>query len=190
MFVDKLSKICGIDEAGRGSLAGPLAIAGCVLKGQIGELNDSKKLSSKKREELFKLLHVKSDYIILYFSNIKIDTLGLSVCLKNGIEIIKKRFYDYEIIMDGNTNFGVNGVQSIIKADSFIPEVSAASILAKVARDKIMCKLDDTYKEYNFKKHKGYGTSLHVTNIKKYGLCDIHRKSFKLKSINQPLLFQ
>lgn len=183
------SKICGIDEAGRGALAGPLTIAGCVLTKSINGLNDSKKLTPKKREELFEILQINSYYIILYFSNIKVDTLGLSACLKSGIKIVQQRFFEHEIIMDGNTNFGVNGVKSIIKADSLIPEVSAASILAKVSRDKIMCKYDDIYPEYSFKKHKGYGTSLHVKSIKEHGLSDIHRKSFKLKSINQPSLF-
>lgn len=164
-------------------------MAGCVLNDNIPQLDDSKKLTPKKREELFKLLHVKAEFIIINFSNIQVDSMGLSLCLKKGIEIIKKRFCDYEIIMDGNTNFGVSGVKPIIKADSLIPQVSASSILAKVSRDKIMCKYDDIYPNYAFKKHKGYGTSLHVENIKKHGLSDIHRKSFKIKSIHCPSLF-
>lgn len=181
--------LCGIDEAGRGCVAGPLVVAGCVLHADIPSLNDSKKLTPKKREELFKLLHVNSEFLVVCFSNEDVDTMGLSACLKRAIETIKVRFLEYEILMDGNTNFGVNGVKTLIKADSKIPQVSAASILAKVTRDKIMDKYDDIYPNYGFLKHKGYGTSLHVNMIKEFGYCPIHRKSFKIKSLTQPTLF-
>ncbi len=89
--------------------------------------------------------------------------------------------------MDGNTNFGVEGVKSLIKADSLVKEVSAASILAKVSRDKLMCEMDEIYPQYNFKSHKGYGTKAHVELIKKYGHSKIHRKTFKIKSLEKSL---
>lgn len=181
--------LCGIDEAGRGCLAGPLVVAGCVLHVDMPMLNDSKKLTPKKREQLYKLLHVNSEFIIVHFSNEDVDKKGLSACLKKGIEVIKARFSEYEILMDGNTNFGVSEVKTLIKADATIPQVSGASILAKVTRDKIIDKFDDIYPNYGFKKHKGYGTSLHVNRIKEFGYCPIHRKSFKIKSLQQPSLF-
>lgn len=181
--------ICGIDEAGRGCLAGALVVVGCILKEPIASLNDSKKLSSKKREVLYELLHVKADFMVIHFSNKDVDTLGLSVCLKRALELIKKRFSWCEIIFDGNTNFGVSQIKAVVKADTKVPEVSAASIIAKVTRDKIMQKMDKKYPQYNFASHKGYGTALHVKQIDEFGYCDLHRKSFKIKSLQQKSLF-
>ncbi len=181
--------LCGIDEAGRGCLAGDLVVAGCVLHVKIKELNDSKKLTAKKREELFGIIVKKSDYKIVTFSSEEVDNKGLSTCLKTAISQIQKHFKDCEILMDGNTNFGVNGVKTLIKADSKVPEVSAASILAKVTRDRNILKYDKLYPQYGFSKHKGYGTKLHVEKIKQFGYCPIHRKTFKIKSIHQPNLF-
>ncbi len=163
-------------------------MAGCVLEKNVKELDDSKKLTAKKREELFIKLQKHSKYLIVEFSHEQIDELGLSECLRRGIKTIKEHFNAYEIIMDGNTNFGVSGVKSLIKADSLVPEVSGASILAKVSRDKIMCDIHEVYSQYNFKSHKGYGTKAHIELIKKYGLSKIHRKSLKLKAL-QPGLF-
>ena len=91
--------------------------------------------------------------------------------------------------MDGNCTFGVEGVQTMIKADAKIPEVSAASILAKVSRDRYMVSISSQFPEYDFEKHKGYGSALHIERIKIYGYSPIHRKSFKLKSLSQPSLF-
>jgi ribonuclease HII len=91
--------------------------------------------------------------------------------------------------MDGNCNFGVQGITTMIKADAKVPEVSAASILAKVSRDRYMCEIASRYPLYEFEKHKGYGSALHVEKIKAFGYCEIHRKSFKLKSLSQPSLF-
>lgn len=181
--------LCGIDEAGRGCCAGPLVVAGVVLSDNIKGLNDSKKLSEKKREELFDIIIKNAQYRILFYSNDQIDEYGLSYCLKDAIKTIKTYFNKYEILMDGNSSFGVDGIKTMIKADSKIPEVSAASILAKVSRDRYMYSISNEYKNYSFKKHKGYVTSLHVEEIKKYGYSEIHRKSFKIKSIREPSLF-
>lgn len=181
--------LCGIDEAGRGCLAGPLAVAGCVLHEDIKELNDSKKLSEKKREELYRLLQQKAEYIVLLISSKEVDKRGLSACLNLCIKKIQDRFNEHEILMDGNSNFGVSGVKTMVKADAKVREVSAASILAKVTRDRVMYRYDKILPQYEFTKHKGYGTALHVDMIKKHGLSEIHRVSFKLKSLQQPSLF-
>lgn len=181
--------LCGIDEAGRGCLAGPLVVAGCVLNSHIEGLNDSKALSSKKREFLYEIIIKNAKYKIVEFSHEAVDKKGLSACLKDAVANIKNHFEDYEILMDGNTNFGVLGVNTLIKADSKIPEVSAASIIAKVTRDRFMLKMDKLYPEYEFAKHKGYGSALHVNLIKKYGNSPIHRLSFKIKSLKQQTLF-
>ena len=180
--------LCGIDEAGRGPLAGPLVMAGVILKKPIDGLNDSKKLSEKKRALLFELILTNSEYKIVRFSAKTIDQIGLSACLKSGLEEILASLDADDFLFDGNSKFGVNGLRTLIKADALIPEVSAASILAKVTRDREMEELDPLYPHYGFADHKGYGTCAHVQAIKTHGYCDIHRKSFKLKSL-QPSLF-
>lgn len=181
-------KLCGIDEAGRGPLAGPLVMAGVVLHKPILGLNDSKKLSEKKREALFDLIIENSHHKIVRFSAEEIDMHGLSACLRKGLEVILVSLDADDFLFDGNSKFGVNGLRTLIKADTLIPEVSAASILAKVTRDREMMAIDSLYPEYGFAGHKGYGTAAHIGAIDKYGLCEIHRKSFKLKAL-QPSLF-
>ena len=181
--------ICGIDEAGRGCIAGNLAVAGVILHNEIKELNDSKKLSAKKREELYEVITQKADYHIVSIDSVRVDEIGLSLCIKNAIIEIKEKLKADKYIMDGNTNFGVNGVEFLIKADAKVAEVSASSILAKVSRDREILKSAKLYPEYQFEKHKGYGTKLHIQKIKEFGYSPIHRKSFKLKSLNQKSLF-
>ncbi|WP_067177793.1 ribonuclease HII [Sulfurospirillum sp. UCH001] len=181
--------LCGIDEAGRGCLAGPLVVAGAILKEPILGLNDSKQLSEKQREAYFEILQNKAEFKIVFCDHIMVDTKGLSACLKYAIETIKSHFNGHDILMDGNCNFGVQGINTMVKADAKVPEVSAASILAKVSRDRYMCEISSRYPLYEFEKHKGYGSALHVEKIKAFGYCEIHRKSFKLKSLSQPSLF-
>ena len=181
--------LCGIDEAGRGCLAGPLVVAGAILKEPILGLNDSKQLSEKQREAYFEILQNKAEFKIVFCDHIMVDTKGLSACLKYAIETIKLHFNGHDILMDGNCNFGVQGINTMVKADAKVPEVSAASILAKVSRDRYMCEIASRYPLYEFEKHKGYGSALHVEKIKAFGYCEIHRKSFKLKSLSQPSLF-
>ncbi len=180
--------ICGIDEAGRGALAGPLAVAGVVLLKEIDGLDDSKKLSPKKREELFEKIIKNARYEIVFTDNETIDRIGLSKAIKISILKIKEVLKADVYVMDGKTSFGVDGVEAIVKADSLVKEVSAASILAKVSRDRIMKELDDKYPQYLFKEHKGYGTKKHRELIEKYGMSEIHRKSFKIKSLRYPSL--
>ncbi len=180
-------KLCGIDEAGRGPIAGPLVVAGVILKEPIEGLNDSKQLSEKKREKLFDEIKKKSHYHIVFSTATLIDDIGLSLCLKNSItEIMEKLkpFYN-EVLMDGNTSFGIETLQHKIKADETVAEVSAASILAKVSRDRYMDGISSLYENYNFQKHKGYGTKEHIEAIKKYGRSNEHRVTFKLKALGE-----
>ncbi|MDR2081534.1 MAG: ribonuclease HII [Campylobacteraceae bacterium] len=181
------NNLCGIDEAGRGCIAGPLAVAGCVLQGSMEGLADSKTLTFKKREELFGRITEKSLYKILLFSHDEVDEKGLSACLKEAILAIQEQFKEYEILMDGNCSFGVRGVKTMVKADAKIAEVSAASILAKVTRDRYMLQMDKLYPQYGFAKHKGYGSVLHVEMIKRFGASPIQRKSFRIKALEAAL---
>ncbi|RXJ86601.1 ribonuclease HII [Arcobacter sp. CECT 8985] len=177
--------LCGIDEAGRGPIAGPLVVAGVVLNKTVKELNDSKKLSEKKREELFDKIVNASQYHIVFKTNKQIDLKGISQCLKESIQEIMENISADEFLMDGNTSFGIQTLQHKIKADATVMEVSAASILAKVSRDRYMCKVSKKYPEYNFQKHKGYGTKAHVEKIKEFGRSELHRYSFKLKELGE-----
>jgi len=177
--------LCGIDEAGRGPFAGPLVVAGVVLKKNIKELDDSKKLTEKKREKLFDIIKENSSFHIVFKSAQQIDDLGLSLCLKQSIQEIQENIEAEQYLMDGNTTFGVENLSFLVKADAQIKEVSAASILAKVSRDRFMVEISNKYPQYSFEKHKGYGTKVHVDAIIKYGYCNIHRRSFKIKKIEQ-----
>lgn len=179
--------LCGIDEAGRGPIAGPLVVAGVVIKNEIKGLNDSKQLSEKKREALFDTIK-KNTYHHIVFTDAKtIDEIGLSLCLKNSILEIMQKLQENSssFLMDGNTSFGIQNLEHKIKADATVQEVSAASILAKVSRDRYMCEIADDYPNYNFQKHKGYGTKAHVDAIKEFGRSDQHRFTFKLKALGE-----
>jgi ribonuclease HII len=185
----QLENLCGIDEAGRGPFAGPMTIAGVRFKNDISKikefeiLNDSKKLTEKKREMLFDIIKEYSYFHIVSVSNKQIDELGISACIKNAIIEIMQTIDAINYLMDGNTSFGIDALQHKIKADGDIKEVSAASILAKVTRDRYMVEVSKEYPNYDFHKHKGYGTKAHVEAIKKYGFCDLHRRSYKIKGL-------
>jgi len=174
--------ICGIDEAGRGPIAGSLVYIGVVLEKNIEELDDSKRLTAKKREILYHKIIKNSKYYIYEADALKIDTFGLSYCIKEALVTIKDFFGSkVKYIFDGNSSFGVDGIETIIKADQKIKAVSAASIVAKVYRDNQMIQFAKEYPNYGFEKHKGYGTKAHLEAIAKYGYCSIHRKSFNIK---------
>jgi len=186
--------LCGIDEAGRGPFAGPLVVAGVILKEPVEELNDSKKLTEKKREKLFDIIKEKSEFHIVFKSAFDIDNFGISKCLSDSIKEIMKNLSAQQYLMDGNTAFGISNLNYLIKADGIIDEVSAASILAKVSRDRYMCEIAKEYPEYLFEKHKGYGTKAHIEAIKEHGYSKLHRRSFKIKqleglNIKEPSLF-
>lgn len=189
-----MKNLCGIDEAGRGPFAGPLVVAGVILKKNIKELDDSKKLTEKKREKLFDIIKQNSYHHIVFTDNKTIDEKGLSYCLKSSITEIMKILKGDDYLMDGNTTFGIQNLRCEIKADGSVKEVSAASILAKVSRDRYMCEIASKYPKYLFEKHKGYGTKAHIEAIVKHGYCDIHRRSFKIKQLevlkmDEPTLF-
>jgi len=182
-------QLCGIDEAGRGPLAGSLVIAGVILKNPIDGLMDSKKLTEQKREALYLLVVENSDYHIVSFSAKEVDEFGISKCLQQGLRAIQKNLPSGEYLFDGNSTFGVDNITTMIKADDKVPEVSAASILAKVTRDREMLQMAKLYPQYGFEKHKGYGTKAHIEALEKYDRCEIHRKTFRVKSLDEPTLF-
>lgn len=177
--------IAGVDEAGRGPLAGPVFAAAVVFAKDtyIPEINDSKKLTEKKREELFEVITQKALYYnIVSVSEQEIDRINILTatlkCFNLAVSGLGK-LPDIALI-DGNrcgempTQF-----ETIVKGDAKSMSIAAASILAKVARDRYVTELDAKYPEYNFKKHKGYGTKEHLEAIAKHGPCPIHRMTFK-----------
>jgi ribonuclease HII len=150
---------------------------------------DSKKLTEQKREALYCLIMENSDHHIVCFSAKEVDELGISKCLQKGLRAIQKDLQNARYLFDGNSTFGVENISTMIKADDKVPEVSAASILAKVTRDREMVEIAKVYPQYGFEKHKGYGTKAHVKALAKYDRCPIHRKSFRVKALDEPTLF-
>lgn len=179
--------ICGVDEAGRGPLAGPVYAAAVVLeKGQTIEgVNDSKKLSEKKRELLFdKIINECKDYSIGTASEKEIEELNILqatfLAMKRAVDGLSVK-PDCALV-DGNQIPNLDcDVTTVVKGDAKSESIAAASILAKVSRDRYMLEMAEKYPQYGFEKHKGYGTKLHYEMIEKYGICDIHRKSFLKK---------
>lgn len=175
--------VAGVDEAGRGPLAGPVAVACCIPgKDIIAGVNDSKKLSEKKREELYeKIINTCLSYRVEIIDEKTIDRVNILNATKIGMENAANLI---GITPDIVLIDAVKGLDlkynscSIIKADAKSYAVACASILAKVTRDRIMRKYDEIYPQYGFIKHKGYGTAAHIAAIKKYGPCEIHRRTF------------
>lgn len=182
--------ICGVDEAGRGPLAGPVFAAAVILdpKTEILGLNDSKKLSEKKREELFPIIQeLAIAYSIASASVEEIETLNILqatfLAMKRAVEGLA--ITPSLAIVDGNQSPPLTvPIRTIVKGDALSASIGAASILAKVSRDHFMIELDKDYPKYQFCKHKGYGTALHVEAIKKYGLSPVHRRSFLKKILS------
>lgn len=179
--------ICGVDEAGRGPLAGPVFAAAVILPldYEIDGINDSKKLSEKKREQLFdEIIEHAIAYSIKSCDNKTIDEINIlqatMLAMKNAVEDLST-VPDIAYI-DGNRLPNVNiPAECIIKGDAKSANIAAASILAKVSRDRFMSELDSKYPEYCFSKHKGYPTKLHYEKIREYGISDIHRITFLKK---------
>ncbi len=181
--------LCGIDEAGRGPLAGPLVVAGVVLERRVYKLDDSKKLSPNQREKLYDRIVKASRYHIATIDNDFIDHWGLSAAIAHALKEILEHISADRYIFDGNSAFGVERITPVVKADTSIKEVMAASILAKVHRDRLMCEYAKLYPQYDFCRHKGYGTKAHIESLKEYGPSPIHRKSFHPKAL-EPNIFQ
>ncbi len=181
----ELQYICGIDEAGRGPLAGPVVVAAVVMPrdSMIEGVNDSKKVSEKKREELYdKIIEEAISYGVGIIDEKEIDKINILEATKKGLttSLQELKVKPNLILVDALKGIDTLGIpyQSIIKGDALCYSISAASIIAKVTRDRIMRQWDEIYPQYGFEKHKGYGTKAHIDAIKEYGLCPIHRKSF------------
>lgn len=180
--------ICGIDEAGRGPLAGPVFAAAVILPVglEIEGLNDSKKLSEKKRESLFDvIISNASAYSVAYADHAEIDEINIlnatflaMTRAVNGLKIPA----DFALVDGNRVPKGLSvPCETIVKGDGISASIAAASILAKVSRDRVMKKADEIYPEYVFAKHKGYPTALHRELVNKYGPCPIHRLTFLKK---------
>jgi len=184
-----LKKLLGIDEVGRGPWAGPLVVGACVLREPIEGLTDSKKLTAKRREVLAAEIHEKAFCGLGWVPATELDGIGLSAALRKACrdavkEIQAARAEFNGIIIDGTINFlsdtPLGGYVTVKpKADLLVPEVSAASIIAKVARDNYMIKLAERFPGYGFEKHVGYGTALHKSALLELGPCEEHRRSFR-----------
>ena len=182
-----LKLVCGIDEAGRGPLAGPVYAAAVILPEgvELPGLDDSKKLSEKKREYLYDLITERAMYYsIAYATEKEIDEHNIL----NAVYMAMNRAADRLgvepdiCLIDGNRNSGITrNSRCVIGGDAKCACIAAASILAKVSRDRVMKKLGEEYPQYAFEKHKGYGTKLHYERIREFGPCEIHRKTFLKK---------
>ena len=185
LYEDGVNYIAGIDEAGRGPLAGPVVI-GCVImrpESFIEYVNDSKKVSETKREMLYEKI---TEEAIAWSTGIvdekEIDELNILNATKKALtEAIDKLEVKPDIILvDALDKIDTKGIKyiSVIKGDAKIYSISAASIIAKVTRDRIMKEYDEVYPQYGFAGHKGYGTAKHIQAIKEHGICPLHRKTF------------
>lgn len=185
LYKKGFENIAGIDEAGRGPLAGPVVVAGVIMPkdSMIEGVNDSKKVSEKKREKLYdQIIEEAISYSVAIIGQDCIDEINILNATKQGVTTVVEEL-DVKpdlILVDALTHINTKGIpyDSIIKGDAKCYSIAAASILAKVTRDRIMRQWDEIYPQYGFAKHKGYGTSAHILAIKEYGLCPIHRRSF------------
>ncbi len=179
--------ICGVDEAGRGPLAGPVCAAAVIMpEGLIIEgVNDSKKLTAKKREKLFDIIKNEAVcYSVAFASASEIDEINIlnatHLAMTRAVEGLEK--VPEVVLVDGNSlpKWYYNS-EAIVKGDAVCHSIACASILAKVSRDRLMLLEAEKYPQYSFENHKGYGTKVHVQAIKEYGPCPIHRKTFLKK---------
>lgn len=181
----KIQYICGIDEAGRGPLAGPVVV-GCAIMpkdSMIEGVNDSKKISEKKREQLYDLITKEAiAYSVGIVDEKVIDKINILNATKQALtDGIKDLNVKPNVIMvDALNKIDTCGIPyiSVIKGDAKVYSIACASIIAKVTRDRMMYEYDKVYPAYGFAKHKGYGTVVHINAIKENGLCNIHRKTF------------
>lgn len=180
----KYGAVCGVDEAGRGPLCGPVCVAAVILdeSTQINGINDSKKLSEKKREALYgEIIKNAVSYQIVFVEPQIIDEINIlratMLGMKNAVEGLS--FVPNLALIDGNRcPYTDIPTQYVIKGDAFSASIAAASILAKVTRDRYMINLAQEYPQYQLEKHKGYPTKLHYELLDKYGIQSFYRKSF------------
>ncbi|MCQ2471074.1 MAG: ribonuclease HII [Clostridia bacterium] len=179
--------ICGVDEAGRGPLAGPVCAAAVILppNHNIEGLNDSKKLTEKKREALYDVIKNEAvAYSIAMASEKEIDEINILqatyLAMRRAVSTLSVE-PDF-VLVDGNRDpiLGID-TKTVVKGDALSASIAAASVLAKVTRDRYMLEISEKYPEYQFPKHKGYGTKLHYEMLEKYGISDIHRRTFLKK---------
>ena len=182
--------ICGIDEAGRGPLAGPVVIASVIMPedSMIEGVNDSKKVSEKKREAIYEqILEEAISYGVAIIGQDEIDDINILNATKKGLTMSLKELSIKPdlILVDALEHIDTLGIpyEPIIKGDAKAYSISAASIIAKVTRDRIMREWAEVYPQYGFDAHKGYGTAKHIAAIKEHGLCAIHRRSFTSRII-------
>ena len=185
LYSKGFKNICGIDEAGRGPLAGPVVVAGVIMPqdSMIEGINDSKKVTEKRREKLYDVIKEEAiSYSIAVIDHHVIDDINILNATKQGVtEVVDGLDVKPDlIIVDALTHINTRGIsyEPIIKGDAKCYNIAAASILAKVTRDRIMRQWDEIYPQYGFSSHKGYGTAKHIAAIKEYGLCPIHRLTF------------
>ena len=188
VFDEGFSCVCGVDEAGRGPLAGPVCAAAVILPPDlvIEGLNDSKKLTDKRRRALFDVITEQAlAYGIAFASEQEIDEINILqatfLAMRRAVEQLKQQ--PELALVDGNRapDFGAVPVKTIIKGDSLSANIAAASVLAKVTRDRFMEEQDALYPQYGFAVHKGYGTQAHYAALREYGACPIHRRTFLKK---------
>lgn len=185
LYKKGVNYICGIDEAGRGPLAGPVVVASVIMPkdSMLEGVNDSKKVSEKKREKLYEeIINSAISYSVAIIDQKEIDQINILNATKRGLtKSVKELKVKPDIILvDALNNIDTCGIpyESIIKGDAKSYSIAAASIIAKVTRDRIMRQWDEVYPQYGFAKHKGYGTANHIAAIKENGLCQLHRLSF------------
>ncbi|HCX73965.1 MAG TPA: ribonuclease HII [Candidatus Cloacimonas sp.] len=185
-FRKQYGMIAGVDEAGRGPLAGPVVVAAVILQSgdKFAKLNDSKKLTAKVRAELFPIIKQKAiKYSIIESSPAQIDEMNILQATLWGMQqaVAELAGKDIFSLIDGNrVPKGLLGAaEAMVKGDSRFASIAAASILAKVHRDNLMLKLHERFPEYNFAKNKGYPTKEHMAAIRKYGITPFHRKSYR-----------
>lgn len=185
IYSDEIKYVCGIDEAGRGPLAGPVVVACAIMPKDsfIEGVNDSKKVSEKKREKLYdEITNEAIAWSVGIVDQNEIDEINILNATKKALNIAIKALETRPdmILVDALDKIDTDGIAytPIIKGDAKVYSIAAASIIAKVTRDRIMAEWDEIYPQYGFAAHKGYGTAKHIQAIKENGICSIHRKSF------------
>ena len=185
LYSKGFKNICGIDEAGRGPLAGPVVVAGVIMPedSMIEFVNDSKKVTEKRREKLYDIIKEEAiSYSIAVIDQDVIDDINILNATKKGVtEVVDGLDVKPDLILvDALEHIDTKGIpyEPLVKGDARCYNIAAASILAKVTRDRIMRQWDEIYPQYGFLSNKGYGTAKHIAAIKEYGLCPIHRVTF------------